>query len=408
MPKSCLKLFLPVVLVLLMICDAAAQVAPGFSRKPKPSWIIITSFTSVPGDDIRQVSHFHLKTDAKGSWTTCLSVAKLPAFFGGNAKSIGVVMGSFDPYLGKFRVNTEAKALNSTENDLRLFLSGDGLLAIVERDSGVYLAQRSKTGTAFPKPSKLAGFPAKQRVHPALGRVGRKLYCFYTLGSSIVMHQLDLTKSSLVGSAVAVSGALQTGATPFAPSPITGADGDVEGLLLSERVSSKDSDMLWAEDLDPRTPPRMLVQRSDWTNSGGIAGGFISFAHDILPRWHVMHSEAAWLLGDVEAPGGIADISAGQVTRSLPTPNLTAIFASRTALAGVTIPGFAGRFALELASLSYLGVALHTTADGRGSFRFPIPNDARLRGVTLALQGLAVDPTKRSYTFTNTAWLKVR
>ena len=55
-----------------------AQVGPGFSRKPQPSWIIITSFNSVPGDDIRSVHHTRLKGDKPATWTTALTVNKLP------------------------------------------------------------------------------------------------------------------------------------------------------------------------------------------------------------------------------------------------------------------------------------------------------------------------------------------
>jgi hypothetical protein len=47
-------------------------------------------------------------------------------------------------------------------------------------------------------------------------------------------------------------------------------------------------------------------------------------------------------------------------------------------------------------------------ADQMGKLPVPIPNDPGLRGLTLALQGLALQPSRRIFTFTNTAWLKIK
>ncbi len=67
-----------------LVAAQAKGANPGFTRKPQASWIIINSFNSVPGFDIQQVFHAKLATDADGQWTTCLTVGRLPTFFGGD------------------------------------------------------------------------------------------------------------------------------------------------------------------------------------------------------------------------------------------------------------------------------------------------------------------------------------
>jgi hypothetical protein len=389
---------------------------PGFSRKPQPSWIILNSFNSVPGTDIQQIFHCKLPTDKDGRWTTCVTVAKLPKFFGGDDQSTGIVMGIYAPYEGFFDVGLVpvAKLLNSTGRDANLTLDPSGLWAIFDRDDGVYVAKRSGTTASFAAPTKVQGFGALRDVMPALGPVGGKMKVFYTDRTAIQMQDIDLAGAKLVGSPTVVSRPLQANAKPLRPTPLIGGDGDVEGLFLAEEVkphtktNTGDADPVFAFDLDPATPPIMHVNRTDWQPGGSPAGGFLSFGHDISPRFHLMHSEIALLLGDNELIGGTADIKMWGTNHSHPKPLVSAVFFSLGTIPKVPIPNINGWLGLLPPILGDFGTAVHKDKEGSGLIRIPIPNAAFLRGLILDLQAIVVDPVKGQITFTNTAPLQFR
>jgi hypothetical protein len=395
---------------------ALAQGAgPGFSRVPEPSWVIISSFNAVPGKDIRQVAHWRLSNDLPGTWTTAVTAAGLPPYFGGDNTSLDVLIGTYDPRPGQayFTPTLEAKPLNTTADEQNLMLDPSGLVAIFERTDttgyGVYLATRTQVGQPFGNVRKVSGFGTLVGVNPSLGPVGGALRCFYTDRKSIWMSGIDVANAALTGSPVEVSRPVQPGSKPFAPTPLVGADGEVEGLFLAEEVSTADSDLVWANDLDPLTSAIVCVQRPDWTNHGGPAGGYLTFAHNILPRWHVMHSETAWLAGDVEPPGGNADLLLAGVNQSQPlVPLLSAVFLSVQPSIQIPIRGYNGVFALDLASVVFIGAAVHPDWSGVGTLSFPIPNDPGLRGLRVAAQGIVIDTVKKANTFTNTAWLRIQ
>jgi len=391
-------------LVLLSV-PLAAQVGPGWTREPGPSWIIINSVTSAPGTAIRQVFHVRLPGDAAGDWTTCLTVENLPTYFGGDGKSLGVVMGTFNPLNGTFRPNIEAKALNSGETRW-LYLDPSGLYAIFERPNGIWFAKRSKVQTPFGTPVQVSGLAAG--CNPSFGMIGKQLKVFYTTGSQIVMQDFATDSVKATGPVVAVSGPAQTGAKPKSPTPIHGVDGDVEGLWFTENVSSSDSDEIWAGDLDPSTPPVPQVNKPDWMGHGGVAGGVLSFSHDKLPNWHIMHSEAAWMLGDVESLGGTLDLTVVGVPRSLPAGLTSVVFASATVTPGISVPGINGKFGLGLATFAIFGVTVSTDATGIAAMHIPVINDSRLKGLKLPMQAMVIDPVKKSFTFTNTTQVEIR
>ncbi|MCB9917778.1 MAG: hypothetical protein H6832_05200 [Planctomycetes bacterium] len=395
---------------------AAQGSVPGFSRAPQPSWILVNSFNSVPGNDIQQVFHQKLSNNKDGQWTTCLSVAGLPAYFGGDGSSTGIVMGTFAPYPQDswFVASTEAKALNSSADERNLTIDPSGLWAIFDRPAtGVFVATRAKVGDPFGSPVQVSGFGSLRDVMPALAPHGGKMQCFYTDRARILMHEIDLTIAApkLVGQPVVVSLPVQAGAKPLRPTPLLGGDGDAEGLFLSEEVAphtvtgTGDADPCWAADLDPATPALILMQRPDWQPGGAPAGGFLYFGHDILPRFHVMHSECAWMVGDDEPLGGTADL---RVVGYNPNKLLASIIlvATKTAT-GIKVNDYAGLLGLDLASLVVLPPMPHTTLDGDAVMSFRVPNDSNLRG-TLALQSLVVDIKTGAATFSNTASLILR
>lgn len=414
-----MKPFTPASLVPALLGLASslpAQAAPGFSKKPFPSLIITNSVNSVPvrNGDLRQVFHVRLSNNAPGTWTTALTVGKLTRFFGGDDRSVGVFLGIFDPFQGTFQWTKEANALNSTQNDRHLTLDPSGLWAIFDRDDGVWLSKRSKVGTPFPAPRKVAGFGNLRGVYPALAPVGGVMQCFYSNGKAILMQPIDLAGARLTGRPVVVSRPLQAGARPIAPTPILGADGEAEGVFLTDELvpqsglNTGHADLVWASDLDPATPPVMLVNRkNDYACCGGLAGGFVYFSHNISPRWHIMHAEAAWMAGDVEKIGGRADLLVNAVNRNHPKAIQSVVFLALKPAPPVPIAGLNGGFALD-ASLQEIGVVTHSRKDGSGTLSFAIPNNPFLRGFKLATQAVVVDPHVGAATLTNTAWLDIR
>lgn len=394
-----------------------AQSPPGWSFMPKPSWIIINSFNSVPGKDIRQVQHMRLSNNPAGQWSTCLTVGGLPGFLGGDDKSAGLLMGTFDPFKGTFAPNAEARALNSTADDQHLMIDNTGLIAVFDRPTGPFFATRAAVGTAFGSPQAITGLGSLNNVHPAVGKVRGKLKLFYADQSAIRILDFDAKTGRASGTSVVVSLPLQQGAKPIGPSPLFGADGDVEGLFLPEVVKPRvtlgvgDADMTWASDLDPATPPVMMIQRPDYTANGGHAGGFISFSHDIKPNWHLMHSESAILIGDDEVVGAnaVADIlSYGVNYNHAKSPLATHVFISTGVGPKTKLISLMGWFGLDARLLLPLVSFSNAGAEGRGSASIPIPNSSYFKGKKLAIQAVIVEPTRKMAVLSNTAWLHFR
>ncbi len=397
---------------LVLALSLNAQAGPGPFLKPHPSFVIVSSFNSVPGNDIQQVFHIKLTNDAAGTYTTALTVGGLPKFFGGDGKSRGLLMGTFKPYLGRFLLSLEAKALNSAKDDRHLTLDPSGLYAIFDRDDGVWLSARAKVGTAFPAPKLVSGFGSLRDVYPNLGEISGKTYCFYSDSKQLLRREIDLKNAKLLGAPTVVSKSLQKGAKPTSPFLLRGGDGDVEGLFFSEEVKPRpngDSDLVFASDLDPATPPVMVVQRPDYTNSPSFAGGILSFAHDILPRYHVMEGEFAWMVGDVEVLGGKADLAGAASARSFPKALFTALFLAAGTMKPVPIAGIKGALGVQPGVLFFMGLVAHQGGqDGSWKASFPIPRDVSLKGLKTAWQGLTIDSGRNVKVFTNTAWVKIK
>ncbi len=405
-----------------LVTAAAAQVPAGYSRLPSPSWFVINSFNSVPGNDIRQIHHVKLSDNFPGEWTSALTVGGLPAssVFGplcGNGVAVGVAIGDTDPYNATFLISSEACSLNSAGIDsTNLTLSPDGLWAIFERPSGVWLSGRGAVGTSFPVPVQVQGFGAGGSYYPALGRVKGAWQCFYSNGQDIVMQPINLAGASLTGTPTVVSRPAQAGEVAISPVPVTGGDGDVEALWCADLVTPRtgpftgDADPVWANDLDPNTPPIVQEQNTEYQCCGGLMGGFMNFSHDVLPRWHIMHGEGAWLLGDDEVPGGTANLNTGGVNFSAPSPLISNVFIALGTGTPLPIRGFNGAFGLNPATMVTFPLAQFgtTSLDGTAGATFPIPNNPFLKGWSFALQAVVSDLTQASHVLTNTAWLHVR
>ncbi len=431
---------------LALASGAQAQTPFWFFSAPVPRFLITNpgagqGLENAPGTSVESVHHAKLSNNPDGIWTTCLTGENLEALYGGDGASKGVSMGIFDPYNNGYTPNTEANALNSSDDDVHLALSADGLWAVLERkdtltnlSKGVWISNRAAVGTAFPAPTQVTGFPtstlASNELHPYLGTVGGVWKCFYTDGSNLLMQDIDLNNAMLTGTATAVANAVQMGAQPGSPSPLIGADGDVEALWSCDIVVPRsgtlgDSDPTFHSDLRASTPGVVRVQRPDWQGWGGIAGGWCYFTHDLLDgsEVHTMHSEVSLLLGDDEVLGGTADLTTyGTNWAAAPggsgVPMMGAILLGTGGLfgpmggIGVDPSWGCGPFGASRLHLDgFLPLTLPTstnTLDGMASISFPIPNIPALSGVSIPLQALLVDdgPPQKPR-FTNTAWLHI-
>ena len=409
----------------VVAAGVSAQTKPPFTRTPSPSSIILSAFSSVPNntDDLITVFHAKLLNNAAGEWTSVVSARQLPTAFGGDGVSADLLLGDFNPYSGQFLFNFEANALNSAEDELYCTLSVDGLWAILERPSGVYLANRAAVGTPFNAPVQVAGFaavagsPLAPTYFPAVGTVEGVQKILYSDGQDIVMRDFDLGTATMSGTPVVVSSPLQAGAVAISPSPVYGPDGDIEGLFLADMVVPKttrfdgDADPMWAADLDPTTPPEMMVNRTDWQCCGGVAGGYVYFAHSIQPKWHLMHSEAVILTGDAEPIGGTVDLRtmADYDMAGPANPLQTIVLLAAGYGPAAPLPGFNGEVALDLATLTQLPVAGSTTnQDGITDLSFALPNWPALSGAVVPIQAVVANFATASLSFSNSASIQIR
>ena len=378
---------------------------PGISKAMSfSSQITVGSNGSSGFSSISQISHQQLPRDPAGTWTTCLSGGGLATAFGGVGGS-DMLIGRWNRLTKKFTRTTEAAKLNSTGTDFGLMLDSTGRHAVFDRASGPFYAFRVAPGIAFSTATAIAGITGVF-VDPALGRINGKLVLFFIIGPDIVMQSLDVsnpTAPKVTGTAVIVAKTMKSGGTANSPTPLIGKDGDTEGLFAAD-VVSPDNDMTFNADLNPATPALMFVNTNGWINNGGVAGGMFTFAN----ANQVSQVETAWLVGDDEAIGKIADIT-GAVIKGGATPAITVLFMAAKEITPLPkIGSFFGNFALDIPTLFVLGSMPHLFANETASISFPIPNDTRLKNISVALQGLSVDTNSGNATFTNTAFLSIR
>ena len=364
----------------------------------------------MPGTNITQVQHTKLSNNGPGEWTTALSVDNLasaaidctllPVLLARPGGSDGVAIGRFAPVSGTFCITSEAVNLNSAGIDEHLMLSGDGLWAIFERPSGVWVASRAAVGNVFAPPVQVTGFPAPGgSYYPALGMVGSAMQCFYSDGTNAVMQPINLATAALTGGPAVVSRPARPGRVAISPTPVMGSDGDVEALLLAEVLVPKtpgnpfsgSTEMRWANDLDPATPTLLQIPANGWQCCGGIAGGYLNYSVHGPRIAFVMHAEVAILLGDNELLGGVANLDTSGVNPTAPNSLSAVYFVGAAVAPPVTLPGVGGQLGLNAAVVFQLGVSSTTSPNGTSGFSFRLPTNPALRGQRLPIQAVLVD-----------------
>lgn len=402
---------LPILSTLLLAGFVTAQAGPGklSTEQGNNRFTVNSSATgNIPLTSLTQISHNQLPGNAAGIFTTCATGSGLTAAAGGVGGS-DVWIGVWDSNTGKMTSTQQAAALNSTGTEFGLMLDPTGRYAVFDRSSGPQFSVRPAPGLPFPAPVPIldAGtattWSGGAYVDPSLGLVGGKLKLFYLSGADILMDDFDISNPKtprLGGNPVKVASST-TASSPNSPTPIHGADKDVEGLWMANLVGS-DNDMVFSADLNPKTPWVMTVDTTNWINNGGVAGGLLTYANT---GW-AYDVEVAWLLGDTEKPGGMADIT-GAVHLAPKQIASTIVLMSIGESKPLTIPGFMGQFGLNLSVLMPLGSMVHKDATHLGALSFQIPSDKTLSGVSVALQGLSINNMTKKVVFTNTTFLSI-
>lgn len=402
---ACLSLFVPLGLAQTL------GTGPGISKAPAPSKdLTFGPNGKLPLAATTQHAFFQLPGDPPGVWTACFTGMALPKQWGGVGGS-DCLLGKYDRRNGTFTPTDQAANLNTVGGDGPWMIDPKGRYAIIDRNDAFWFSSRSGINAKFNAPVKVLGLVAslfKDFETPALGWVGGKLKIFFVKGK-LYMADLDLTNPAKPtvppqGTWVDIAGPQKL----EDPHPIAGPDGDVEGMMVTSLPGGFDSDVAFLNDLDPSTPAFTVIDTTGpaFNDSAAVAGSLMTGAERQTPG-AVLQVETSWLLGDREKIGGTADIF-GASRKVGAGAVVTVIFFASKPIGPISIPGFKGSFALDLTTLTVLGIMTHGLPSEMASLSFPLPNDNTFSGLKLALQGLSVDPTAGTKTFTNTAWLVIQ
>ena len=449
--------FIPSALAVFVFAGPAlAQVAPGLSVPMRPSAVFDLNgplaYMSASGStQLIGISAVPVQGSTSNQWLVGLTLRGPAAFAPGiGSNSLAdLVIGIYTPQLpgsptaGTFTLTGDEVNLNTGSGDRSIQFDASGLNAVFERINrvsspggslvvifdGVFFTQRPSTSVPFPAAQRVTGirgiggsFTASPggtgaAADPAIGYVSGRLKLFYfgviatsatTAVQGILMDDLvlDPTFGPLSGFNPQLVALPSTPAFVLhSPTPVIGADGDVEGLWFAEaNLATNNSDMWFADDLDPNTPAvRVFASQAGnpkWKNNGALVGGQF-LASDEASGNHRQITEAwgAWLVGDVERVGSPnpIDLTVGGVPSS-------PVFAFlSTSLASPPVPGPPGSFGqIGLGGpVATLGLFVLDTW-GRGSLSFATPTNPSLSGTRWPVQAVSFDPTG-AIVLTNTA-----
>jgi hypothetical protein len=356
---------------------------------------------------IYAISAHKTPSDPPGQWTVSLTIRALQGF--GNPGYTGLLLAKWNPSAAVPLVLThEADAVNAAYVDYNLNLEPVTRDAHGHRTGGRY--------AVFDRFNLVAG--------PALGYVDGRLKLFYggvaqnaagqTVRGILMDDLLDVTSSPAVaGHPALVAQPTDRGGQPLwtchSPSPITGADGDVEGMFLAEGDPDADiSKMHFAADLDPDTPHVQTLDSDSWLNAGGFAGATLLVAERSTPATARV-GQGAWLVGDEVAPGDVADVTMAAYSPPGQPPAYTLVFSSHRWLpTPLSLPSTFGE--LAILPITAIGCGQVPDADQVVSYGLRIPRRPWLRGTTIPIQGLSVSWSGAGgfvRTLTNSATIRV-
>ncbi len=437
----------------LLAAAASAQspgtplwVPPGLSGNASSS---VLDFTTNPvltplttnSRPIYACSMHKMPSDPPGQVTLSFTIRALQGY--GNPGFSGFVIAEWNPSSATpLRLTHYADAVNDSYVDYNLQLEpiapggGGGRYAVFDRFAppaqglayiGVYLSARPDDRSAFGAPVPVSNIQGAILFgDPTLGYVGGRLMLFYageamnsssTLVQGILMDELlgaDTASPHVAGHPVLVAQPLdRSPAQPLvlhSPSPVNGADGNVQGLFLAEGDDPAGrSDIYFAADLDPDTPHVLAVESDNWLDSGGTAGGMAMFAERMPPEAPRV-IEGAWLVGDDAGIGETADVAMYAFSAPCRPPALTVVYTGLGWLnAPATLPNTLGELGILPAFWS--GSVRFTDGDQRAIHQIRVPRLRALRGLDIPIQGLSLHIAADGgavRTLTNTATIRVR
>ncbi len=363
--------------------------------------------------------------DTAGKWTAALTVYDLATTYGGSAGGQYVIMGQYDTTgtTPTFTPSTLANNMNNTSKSpcFGLMIEGrDGLYAAVDWNDGPHMSYRQDNKSAFAVPVKITAasgatpLPTASYLDPSLGYVDNKLKLFYIdRATNIMMQDITptisnnvLTKADVQGQAVAVA---NMSIMPHSPTPIIDKNGEVRGLWLAG-LSGSDSDMFFMPSLNTLDAPIKVFDNTAWMNNGGVAGGRLFFANTAVGT-SASVGEVAWLLGSNTVINGTATMTLGcRNPKTTTGPVVSRVALSLNLNTGtatpIPIPGWNGGYALS-GNILIFATMIGLGQDELAHWSQAVPNDPTLKGIRVAVQGLAA-PQGVNPTLTNTTILEFR
>ena len=366
--------------------------------------------------------------DKVGQWTVTMTIEGLSTTYGGvgTGSTQYVMMGQYDatktPHT--FTPNTQANRMNNTSNGNHFGLMlepRDALCCAVDQRDGIYFSARKNVASAFPAPVKVSvapntpAVPAGFYVDPAAGYVDNKLVLFYTdKVTRIIMRELKLTFDTNGNLTAAQMQAVNTVSSftirPHSPTPMIDKAGNVQGLWMAQNVGG-DSDMFFLPGLTSKdVAVKVYDTVATWLNNGGVAGGRLFFADYGTTTTRYLAAQVgrvAWLLGSNTSLGGTATMTCGVHNPQRPfKPVVTQVALALGVAPPIPFGGFNGMLAVRPPFLLLIRM-ISFDADETAHWSAPVPNDTRLIGRRIAVQGLSA-PTGQTFTLTNTATLEIK
>jgi len=361
----------------------------------------------VPAREVRTFWLGHLGVDRPGLFTTAMSVDGLAAQLGG-VGGRDLLTGKFDPAAGTFVPDARAAALNTVGDEIGLQLHQNGLYAVFERPgTGVFLARRNGPNDPFFLMGQVAGLPESAWYDPALADVFGEMHLLFTstYAQEIVLAPLELnTRSVLEGRPIVR--AARPGSIPNAGRPIVSSAGDLLGVSHFDKVGL-DNDHYLSLDLDPQTPPVLVVDSPGWQSSGGFAAGrFFAVEQVGLTANRVIAYDAPWWAGGQGHAGDALDLVVLAPPALEPRHAAVLGFAGRFLPEPLQLPGL-GMLGVDPLGSVWLGIGLIDGRSGEGHLEVQLPDDPDLLHQLVPGQCATLDTFANRLVLSNTAGVRI-
>jgi hypothetical protein len=344
------------------------------------------SVPRVPGSNVQQVHFVHLPNDPPNVYLCSMTVAALPAGFGG-VGGTDLLTGRYDALTDTFTPNNEAAALNTAGTEFGLMVHHTGLHAVFDRLPGQpWLASRAALGMPWQIVGQFAALSPQSYYDPALAEFGGQPHLLHVLGTSIAITPINLSNAMFTGPSVTVILQARPGSTANSPTPILDTTNQLIGFSHHDVLAS-DNDHYMSLDLDPNTPAVLMHDAATWRNNGGFVGGRFCDAESTAP-YHIFAIDTYWCTGGRGALGGVLDVFAFTPPTSSTTEAYLSFLLIGAAFlpAPLPIPPIPGALGIDVSTLVSLPFPQHNNSNGEALLQMVVPNIPSLRGRSIAAQ----------------------